>query len=108
MHGGRAFLALAHTLKRGEHIRVTLILEHVGPRLKHWLNLWCHIAGALLAALLAFYSTRLVWQSHAFNDISQGTDATPLWIPQLVMAFGSIVLLVAMVDELFALAARKK
>ena len=26
------FLALAHTLKRGEHIRVTLILEHVGGR----------------------------------------------------------------------------
>ncbi|HRD85473.1 MAG TPA: TRAP transporter small permease subunit, partial [Rubrivivax sp.] len=27
------FLALAHTLKRGEHIRVTLLLEHTGPRL---------------------------------------------------------------------------
>ena len=26
------FLALAHTLKRGEHIRVTLVLEHVGAR----------------------------------------------------------------------------
>ena len=27
------FLALAHTLKRGEHIRVTLVLEHLaGPR----------------------------------------------------------------------------
>jgi hypothetical protein len=25
-----AFLALAHTLKRGEHIRVTLILDHTG------------------------------------------------------------------------------
>ena len=27
-------------------------------------------------------------------------DATPLWIPQLTMAFGSIVLLVALVDDL--------
>ncbi len=26
------FLALAHTLKRGDHIRVTLILEHLGVR----------------------------------------------------------------------------
>ena len=26
------FLALAHTFKRGEHIRVTLVLGHVGPR----------------------------------------------------------------------------
>jgi len=27
---GAGFLALAHTLMRGEHIRVTLVLEHAG------------------------------------------------------------------------------
>ena len=27
-----SFLALAHTLKRGEHIRVTLILDRLGQR----------------------------------------------------------------------------
>src|SRR5947207_2814958 len=34
------FLALAHTLKRGEHIRVSLILEHAGVRLHRSLELW--------------------------------------------------------------------
>ncbi|HWD17129.1 MAG TPA: TRAP transporter small permease, partial [Casimicrobiaceae bacterium] len=29
-------------------------------------------------------------------------DATPLWIPQLAMALGTIVLLVAFIDELIA------
>ena len=47
-----------------------------------------------------FYSARLVWQSHAFNDISTGNDATPLWLPQLAMATGTLVLLIAFVDEL--------
>jgi hypothetical protein len=42
---------------------------------------------------------RLAWQSHAFNDISQGNDATPLWMPQLFMAIGSIVLAIAMADD---------
>jgi len=32
--------------------------------------------------------------------VSTASDATPLWIPQLAMAAGSIVLLVAFVDEL--------
>jgi hypothetical protein len=41
-----------------------------------------------------------VWQSRAFNDVSQGNDATPLWIPQIAMAVGAIVLLIAMVDDL--------
>ena len=53
----------------------------------------------LLAALAAFYSVRLAWQSRAFNDISTGNDATPLWIPQLAMAIGTLILFVAFVDE---------
>jgi TRAP-type C4-dicarboxylate transport system permease small subunit len=94
------FLSLAHTLKRGEHIRVTLLLQSVGPRTQRVLEIWTLVAGAALAGLFAFYSTRLAWQSHEFNDVSTGNDATPLWIPQLSMAVGAIVLLVALVDEL--------
>ena len=97
---GAGFLALAHTLKRGEHIRVTLLLSHLrgGPR--RALELWALAAASGLAALLAFYSARLVWQSQVFNDISTGNDATPLWLPQLGMAIGTAVLLVALLDEL--------
>ncbi len=50
--------------------------------------------------MAALYSCRLAWQSRAFNDISTGNDATPLWIPQLSMAIGSLILLVAFIDEL--------
>jgi TRAP-type C4-dicarboxylate transport system permease small subunit len=94
------FLALAHTFKRGEHIRVTLILNRLRGRARRVLEVWALAAGTLLAALAAFYAVRLSWQSHLFHDISTGNDATPLWIPQLAMAAGSIVLLIAFVDEL--------
>ena len=94
-----SFLALAHTLKRGEHIRVSLFLERFDGKLRRPLELWSHIAGTFFCAVLAFYSVRLVWQSHVFNDISQGNDATPLWIPQIGMAVGAVILLLAMVDD---------
>ena len=94
------FLALAHTLKRGEHIRVTLLLGHVGPRARRALEIWSLAAATALAALTAFYSCRLVWQSRQFHDISTGNDATPLWIPQLPMAIGTLILVIAFVDEL--------
>src|SRR6478735_12136798 len=58
-----SFLALAHTLKRGEHIRVTLFLERFGGRLKRPLDIWCHAAGTFFCGALALYSCRLVWQS---------------------------------------------
>ena len=94
------FLALAHTLKRGEHIRVTLLLQALAPRTRHRFELWALAASSLLAGLVAYYSLRLVWQSRAFNDISTGNDATPLWIPQLGMALGTLILTIALVDEL--------
>jgi TRAP-type C4-dicarboxylate transport system permease small subunit len=97
-----SFLALAHTLKRGEHIRVGLFLERLGGRLRRPLELWSHAAGSFFCAMLAFYSVRLVWQSRAYNDISQGNDATPLWIPQIAMAVGAVILLIAMVDDFIA------
>ena len=93
------FLALAHTLKRGEHIRVTLILEHVGATGRRGLEIWALGAATLLAGLFAWYSARLAFQSWQFNDISTASDATPLWLPQLTMAAGTIVMLIAFVDE---------
>ena len=102
-----SFLALAHTLKRGEHIRVTLLLDRFGGRLRRPLELWCHAAGTFFCAALALFSVRLVWTSRAFNDISQGNDATPLWIPQIAMAVGACVLLVAMLDDFVLLVRRK-
>ena len=103
-----SFLALAHTLKRGEHIRVTLFLERFHGRFKRPLDLWCHAAGTFFCAVLAFYSARLAWQSWTFNDVSQGNDATPLWIPQLGMALGASILLVAMVDDFILLIRRRE
>ena len=95
------FLALAHTLKRGEHIRVTLVLEHLGAKAHRALERVSLAAALLLAALFAYYSVRLAFQSWQFNDVSTGNDATPLWIPQLTMAAGTIVLMIAFADELF-------
>ncbi len=98
---GAGFLALAHTLKRGEHIRVTLLLGAVSAPTRRILEIWSLSLAALLALLFAFYSARLVWQSLQFHDISTGNDATPLWIPQLAMAVGTGVFAIAFVDEWF-------
>lgn len=94
------FLALAHTLKRGEHIRVTLLLGALTGGAKRGMEIWALAAATGLSVLSAYYSGRLVWQSHSFNDVSTGTDATPLWIPQLSMVLGTTVLAIAFLDEL--------
>ncbi len=94
------FLALAHTLKRGEHIRVTLLLNALHGTARRALERWSLGAAVLLAWLFAFYSVRLASQSWKFHDISTASDATPLWIPQIAMAVGTVIFAIAFVDEL--------
>jgi TRAP-type C4-dicarboxylate transport system permease small subunit len=94
------FLALAHTLKKNEHIRVTLLLNALSPKGKKALEVWSLSAAVLLSGLFCFYSIKLAYQSWDFNDVSTGNDATPLWLPQIGMATGTLVLLIAFVDEL--------
>jgi TRAP-type C4-dicarboxylate transport system permease small subunit len=78
---------------------VTLILEHAGVNGKRWLERWSLAVAVVLTVAFAWFSSRLAWQSHAFHDISTGNDATPLWIPQLSMAAGNIVLAIAFIDQ---------
>ena len=97
---GAGFMALASTFKKGEHIRVTLLLGALkGSALKVMEVIALGIA-TLLAGFLAFYSVRLTWQSWDINDISVGIDATPMWIPQIFMALGTIIFFIALFDDL--------
>ena len=100
MMAAAGFLALAHTFKRGEHIRVTLLLTALKGTPRRALEIWALAVASALALLFAGYSCRLAWQSKLFNDISTGNDATPLWIPQLAMAAGTVILAIALLDEL--------
>ncbi|HJV60569.1 MAG TPA: TRAP transporter small permease subunit, partial [Albitalea sp.] len=63
MMAAAGFLALAHTLKKGEHIRVTLIVASLHGKARRALELWALALASLLATLFAFYSTKLAWQS---------------------------------------------
>jgi len=99
MMAAAGFLALAQTLKKGEHIRVTLLIASLKGGSRRGFEVWALFAASALALLSAYYSCRLVWQSYTFHDISTSNDATPLWLPQLSMAIGTVVLAIAFVDE---------
>jgi TRAP-type C4-dicarboxylate transport system permease small subunit len=96
------FLALPETLRRGDHIRVTLLLQKASPALRNALEYFSLASAFGLSVYLAFFSCKLVYVSNITNDVSQSADATPLWIPQITMALGCIGLAVAFGDALMA------
>ena len=94
-----SFLAFAHALDRGAHIRVGLLLNAAG-RHRRWVEAWCLAIGSAAAWYLAWNAGRLVSWSWTLGDVSQGQDATPLWIAQVPMAVGAVVFAVALTDHL--------
>ena len=94
--------ALAYALNKGSHIRVNLVLGRLG-RWRRYGEIWCYGIAALMALVFARYAIKANILSEKINDISQGLDKTPLWIPQISMSVGAVLLAVALVDHLVRL-----
>ncbi|KAA0916323.1 TRAP transporter small permease [Aquicoccus porphyridii] len=94
-----SFFAFAYALNHGAHIRVSLLLNALGRhRVKG--ELWCFGMGAVISSYFAWYGVRGMFESLKWNDISQGLDKTPIWIPQISMAVGTVLLAIAFWDNL--------
>lgn len=100
-----SFLAFAYALNSGAHIRVSLLLNALGRR-SYWLEVWCMAIGAAATTYLAWYAVKAIYWAVRFNEISQGRDATPIWIVQMPVAFGAILLAVCFWDNLVTLLLR--
>lgn len=94
-----SFLALAYTLRSGGHIRVTLLISRLKGRARRIAEGWCLLFGTVSVGAFAWFSIVLAWQSYQFNDLSTGMIGVPLWIPQLGMVIGVILLEVAFLEE---------
>lgn len=94
-----SFLALPYALNGGSHIRVSLLLNALG-RLRWFGEVWCLAVASYLTYLFARYAVKLTYESYRFNDISQGQDAWPIWIPQMSMVIGTILLAICALDNL--------
>lgn len=102
-----SFLAFAYALNADSHIRVSLFLNALGQR-RIWAEIWCFAIGSMASLYLAFYSIRLIEGSIRWNDISQERDALPLWIPQIPVAIGSILLAICFLDNFVSLFRERK
>lgn len=95
-----AFLAMAHSFKHGDFVRVTLVLEKLPPRLLRVVEATALSVAAVAIGYLAFWAVRFTLESWQFNDIAGNMVAIPIWIPQMGLVIGAILLAVAVLDEL--------
>ncbi|MBN9470123.1 MAG: TRAP transporter small permease [Bosea sp.] len=94
-----AFLGLGHTFKRGEMIRVGLLIERLEGGRRRAAELSALTIAAAFICYFTYQAGRLAHDSWRFDDMSTGVVSVPLWIPQLGMVIGLGILLIALIDE---------
>ena len=94
------FLPLAYAFRNAAHIRISLFIDRLSGGWRGTAEFVCLGVGFGLASCLAVFMFRMAQVSYVIGDLSQGADATPLWIPQSGTAAGSILLAVALADTL--------
>jgi TRAP-type mannitol/chloroaromatic compound transport system permease small subunit len=94
------FFTMAHALKHGDFVRVSLLLDHLGAKTRHGFELVSLAIASVAVTYLAFWACKFTYESWKFHEMSQGLLAIPIWIPQTSFAAGSLLLVIAVVDEL--------
>lgn len=134
-----SFFALAHTLTRGGHIRVSIFLN-MNRFTTMWLDAFAMLIASFTATYFARYAIKTNILSEMLNDRTQGQDFTPewlitffsmfanapskwgqmwaetgsdwvytpVWLPQLPMSIGTVLLAIALWDHLTRLLVFRK
>src|ERR1041384_4149716 len=103
-----SFLALGHTFRHGELVRVGLWLDHVGPRARRGLELFALGLTAAFVAYMLWAVSRFIYDSWQFNEVAQGLIKVPIWIPQTTFLLGVAIFFIAILDELILVLKKEK
>ncbi len=97
-----AFLALPATFRAAVHVRVTLLVGWAGPRTDRFLTALALVVALGLTAYASWTVGGQALASFERGSVSFGLIAISLWIPQVVMTAGLVILAIAILDDLVA------
>jgi len=98
-----AFLALGHTFRRGELVRVGLLIDPLPPRARRAVGITALAIALAFVAYMTYAVLRFVYESWQFKEVAQGLIQIPIWIPQMSFVIGVLVFLIAVLDEFVTL-----
>lgn len=94
--GGAFLLGSGMTLRAGQQIRVELLLRAKNGRYTRVMEILSALLGSVVTVFLAVTLVQFTYRTFLSGEVSQDSF-TPLWIPQLALSVGAIVLAVQMV-----------
>jgi TRAP-type C4-dicarboxylate transport system permease small subunit len=94
-----AFLALGHTFRYGELVRVGLWIDRLRGDARRRAEIIALSVTALFVGYMLWAVSKFVYESWAFNEVAQGLIKIPIWIPQSGFVLGVLIFFIAVIDE---------
>lgn len=102
-YAAAVFLGAAYTMRTGGHVRVALLRSLLPERGRHCMEILATAIGTAFSLYLAYALIKFALRSFTRGSTSPTIDATPLVIPQGVLAFGATLLALQMIARLVRL-----
>ena len=103
-----AFLALGHTFRHGELVRVGLWIDRLKPAARRHAEIAALTVALVFTGYMLWAVGKFVYESWKFNEVAQGLVRIPIWIPQLSFVVGVAIFFIAVLDEWVAVVRRRK
>jgi TRAP-type C4-dicarboxylate transport system permease small subunit len=97
------FLPLAYAMATASHVRVTLLTERIGGKLKLWISCFAYVLGLLFFSIMAYMSGLNFWESFRINETMLAAIKLYWWIGKLAMPLGTAMIAIECAYQLFLL-----
>jgi TRAP-type C4-dicarboxylate transport system permease small subunit len=88
-----------YAFSQGSHVKVDLLTERLTGKVKSVTGIAATSVALVISGFAAYACMRMVVESFALGEVSQGEIPVKLWIPQAGVAIGAFALAVAVADE---------
>jgi TRAP-type C4-dicarboxylate transport system permease small subunit len=84
-------LGLSYTFKENGHIRITIILSRLSPKIEKFFDIWTSLIAFLITSFLFYHSLRMVIDTFKLDMRADSIAETPIFIPQIVLPVGFLI-----------------
>jgi TRAP-type C4-dicarboxylate transport system permease small subunit len=95
------FLGLAYTMRAKGFMQMELLTKRLTPRKRNLLTIFLVIVALSYSILIDYRLILIAWSSYSTKYVSVSMAQTPLYIPQLFMPLGMMLLMLELLREGF-------
>lgn len=89
---GLFYFTVSHAQALRTHIRVELLITYLSPRLRIKFDIFCHLLGLFIFALIAWQSGRAALQAWKLGETTFGVILFPLFPSKILVPLGCLLL----------------